>query len=196
MPVKAVFRRWVWIMALRDMRRGVKPLLLAMSCIVLGVMSVVVAFSFRDNVQSSIRLQSKSLLGADLALDSRQPFAPDGEALIRSLGGDQSRQIGFSSMAYFPGSGKSRLVQVRAVSGKFPYYGALETEPASAAEEFREGANALIDENLMLQFDARVGDRVRIGDDVFRIAGKLRKIPGEPVAFSLISPRVYIPISS
>jgi putative ABC transport system permease protein len=196
MPVKAVFRRWVWIMALRDMRRGVKPLLLAMSCIVLAVMSVVVAFSFRDNVQSSIRLQSKSLLGADLALDSRQPFAPDGEALIRSLGGDQSRQIGFSSMAYFPGSGKSRLVQVRAVSGKFPYYGALETEPASAVEEFREGANALIDENLMLQFDARVGDRVRIGDDVFRIAGKLRKIPGEPIAFSLISPRVYVPMSS
>ena len=194
--LKAVFRKWVWLVALREMRRGVKPLLLAMSCVVLGVMSVVVAFSFRENVQSSIRQQSKSLLGADLALDSRRPFSADDEALIRSLGGDQSRQIGFSSMAYFPGSGKSRLVQVRAVSGPFPYYGALETEPASAVREFREGANALIDENLMLQFDAQVGDRVRIGDHEFRIAGKLRKIPGEPVAFSLISPRVYIPMSS
>jgi putative ABC transport system permease protein len=196
MLFKAVFRRWVWIMALREMRRGVKPLLLAMLCVVLGVMSVVVAFSFRENVQSSIRQQSKSLLGADLAIDSREPFQADDEALIRSLGGDQSRQIGFSSMAYFPGSGKSRLVQVRAVSGQFPYYGALETEPASAVKDFRDGAHALIDENLMLQFDARVGDRVRIGDHEFHIAGRLRKIPGEPVAFSLISPRVYVPMGS
>ena len=29
-------------------------------------------------------------------------------------------------MAYFPQSGASRLVQVRAVNGNFPYYGALE----------------------------------------------------------------------
>ena len=193
--VRAIFKKWVWIMAVREMRRGLKPLLLSMLCVILAVMSVVVAYSFRDNVQSSIRLQSKSLLGADLALESRQPFTAEDEALFRSLAGDQSHQIGFSSMVYFPASGKSRLAQVRAVSGKFPYYGALETEPASAAAEFREGADALVDENLVLQIDARIGDRVKIGDHEFRIAGKLRKIPGEPVTFSLISPRVYVPMS-
>jgi putative ABC transport system permease protein len=195
MFIKAVFRKWVWLMAVREMRRGLKPLLLSMLCVILGVLSVVVAFSFRDNVTSSIGLQSKSLLGADLALDSRQPFTSEDEALIRSLGGDQSRQIGFSSMAYFPANGQSRLVQVRAVSGKFPYYGALETEPASAVENLREGAKALVDENLMLQINARIGDRVKIGEHEFQIAGKLRKIPGEPVAFSLISPRVYVPMT-
>jgi putative ABC transport system permease protein len=195
MFIKALFKKWVWIMAVREMRRGLKPLLLSMLCVILAVMSIVIAYSFRDNVQSSIRLQSKSLLGADLALESRQPFAAEDEALFRSLAGDQSRQIGFSSMAYFPASGKSRLVQVRAVSGKFPYYGALETEPVSAVEEFRQGADALIDENLVLQIDARIGDRVKIGDHEFRIAGKLRRIPGEPLTFSLISPRVYIPMS-
>ena len=47
----------------------------------------------------------------------------------------------------------------------------------------------------MLQFNARIGDRLKIGDREFRIAGKLRKIPGETLAFSLISPRVYIPIA-
>jgi putative ABC transport system permease protein len=192
--MRSLFKKWVWVMAVREMRRGLKPLLLSMLCVILAVMSVVVAYSFRDNVQSSVRLQSKSLLGADLALESRQPFTAEDEALFRSLAGDQSRQIGFSSMAYFPASGKSRLVQVRAVSGKFPYYGALETEPALAVEKFRQAADALIDENLVLQMDARIGDRVKIGDHEFLIAGKLRKIPGEPVAFSLISPRVYIPM--
>lgn len=193
--MKAVFKSWVWRMAWRDARRGVRPLFLTMLCVVLGVMSVVIGFSFRDNVQSSVRAQSKTLLGADLSIESREPFSPDDEAFIRSLGGDQSRLVGFSSMAYFARGGKSRLVQVRAVSGEFPYYGALETEPAAAARAFRDGPYALIDENLMLQFDARVGDRVRIGDQEFQILGKLRKIPGEPLTFSLISPRVYVPMA-
>lgn len=182
-------------MALREARHGLKPMLLAMSCVILGVAAVVAAFSFRDNLQSSVREQSKSLLGADLAVESREPFSQEAEALIASLGGDPSRQVSFSSMAYFPDKGRSRLVQVRAISGKFPYYGALETEPLSASKGFEAGANALVDETLMLQFNARVGERLKIGDQDFHISGKLRKIPGETLAFSLISPRVYIPIS-
>jgi putative ABC transport system permease protein len=183
-------------MAFRDARRGKRILLLSMSSIILGVASVVAAFSFRANLESGIQAQAKSLLGADLAISSRQPFGGEAEALIRSLGGEQSRQIGYSSMAYFYAGGKARLVQVRAVSGDFPYYGALETDPPGAkGNDFQNGANALVDETLMLQFDARLGDRVKIGDREFRIAGKLHKIPGEALAFSLISPRVYVPLT-
>jgi len=193
--MKSLFSAWVWRMAWRDGRRGLRPLLLSMSCVVLAVASVVVTFSLRDNVPSTIQVQSKSLLGADLALDSREAFTPEEEALFQSLGGDQSRQIGFTSMAYFPRSGDTRLVQVRALSGRFPYYGALETDPALSLDAFHGGANALVDENVMLQFNAQMGDRVKIGDYEFRIAGKLRKIPGETLAFSLISPRIYIPMT-
>ena len=181
-------------MAWRDARRDIRPLLLATLCVVLGVGSVVTAYSFRDNLHSSIRTQSKSLLGADLSIESREAFSPDDEALIASIGGEQSRQISFSSMVYLPATGASRLVQVRGISGGFPYYGALETEPANAARDFHGGANALVDENVMLQLGARVGDILKIGEREFRIAAKLRKIPGETLAFSLISPRVYVPL--
>src|SRR2546426_11291682 len=116
---RSIFNLWVLRMALRDIRRGLKPLFLSVACVILGVASVVIAFSFRDNLQSSVQAQSKSLLGADLAIDSREPFSPDVEALLRSLGGDQSRQGSFSSMAYFPLTGASRLVQGRRVGGDF-----------------------------------------------------------------------------
>ena len=193
--MKGFFSLWVWRLALRDARRSVRPLLLSMASMILAVASVVAAFSFRDNLQTSIQTQSKSLLGADLSLDGREAFTPEHEALFSRIGGEQSRQIGFSSMAYFARTGESRLVQVRAISGGFPYYGALEAEPAYSAEAFHAGPNALVDENVMLQFNAQVGDPIRIGEREFRIAGKLRKIPGETLAFSLISPRVYVPLS-
>ncbi|HEX2227367.1 MAG TPA: FtsX-like permease family protein [Candidatus Binatia bacterium] len=189
-----MLKTWVWRMAWRDARRGLKPLLLATICVILGVASVVTAYSFRDNLNASVRSQSKTLLGADLSIESREPLAADDEALIASIQGEQSRQISFASMVYFPASGASRLVQVRAIKGGFPYYGTLETEPASAARDFRTGANALVDENVMVQLRAQPGDRLRIGEQEFRIAGKLKKIPGETVAFSLISPRVYVPL--
>ena len=71
----AMLKAWIWRMAWRDARRGLKPLLLATLCVILGVGSVVTAYSFRDNLNSSIRSQSKTLLGADLSIDSREPFA-------------------------------------------------------------------------------------------------------------------------
>jgi putative ABC transport system permease protein len=47
----------------------------------------------------------------------------------------------------------------------------------------------------MLQFNAQIGDSLKIGEQEFRIAGKLRKVPGESLAFSLISPKIYIPMA-
>jgi putative ABC transport system permease protein len=146
-------------------------------------------------LQTSIRTRAKSLLGADLVIQSREPFSSEAEDLLKSIGGEQSRQIGFSSMAFFPGSGRSRLVEVRAIRGNFPYYGALETDPMSARREFQSGANAFVDETVMLQFKAGIGDRLRIGEQDFRIAGKLLKIPGESLAFSLLNPRIYLPLA-
>ena len=189
------WKLWVWRMAYRDSRRGLFRLLLSMSSLVLAVALVVLAFSFRENLLASIQSQSKSLLGADLALDSREPFSKDDLQLIHSLGGDQSRQVGFTSMVTFSANGDTRLVQVRAISGQFPYYGALETVPPLSLEVFHLSANALVDENVLLQFNAKVGDYVKLGNQEFRIAGSLRKIPGESFAFSLISPRIYIPMA-
>jgi len=193
--MKHLVAPWVWRVAWRDGKRSFGKLLRAMSCVVIGIASLVAVLSFRDNLASSTQEQSKTLLGADLEISGREPFSPEAEALIASIGGDQSRQIGFSSMAYFPKSGASRLIQVRAVNGRYPYYGALVTKPASAPAEFALGPAALVDENVMLQFNARVGDLVRIGEQNFRIAGTLIKIPGENLAFSLISPRVYVPLA-
>jgi putative ABC transport system permease protein len=91
-------------------------------------------------------------------------------------------------------NGGTRLVQVRALEGAFPYYGSLETIPASAGKNFRKRQQALVDETLMLQYGAKIGDSIKFGEMSFAIAGKLLNAPGQTGFSAAIAPIVYIPL--
>ncbi len=186
---------WVWRMAWRDSRSSRRRLLLFTSSIILGVSALVAISSFSANLRMAIDEQARSLLGADLSLISRTPFEEADQPLLSQVGGEQALQASFSSMAFFPRSADFRLVQVRAIEGNFPFYGKVETDPPSAADEYRQGPGALVDDALMQQFEVGVGDPVRLGEFTFTIAGRLLDIPGEAVAFSVAAPRVYIPLA-
>ncbi len=187
-------RRWVARLAWRDARATPQRLLLFVLTIVTGVAALVAVRSFADNVASAVDDEAKVLLGADLEIYGRSQFVDESEALFARIGGAQARQVALGSMAYFPQAGGSRLVRVRAVDGGYPFYGALETEPATAARDFRTQRSALVDHTLMLQFGVQVGDPIRIGEVTFRIAGRLLRIPGEVPTASLIGPRVFVPL--
>ncbi len=179
-------------MAWRDSRASRRKLLLFSSSIVIGIAALVAISSFGQNLRRTIDLQAKSLLGADLVIASRDPFTPEMEELFAEIGGEQAREVIFSSMAYFPKSEGTRLVQVRALGRGFPFYGQFETDPPAAATNFHSGS-ALVEETLLFQFDSAAGDSVKVGHLTLPIAGALQKIPGENAVFSTIAPRVYIP---
>ena len=184
---------WLLRMAWRDSRAQRKRLFLFTASIGLGIAALVAVDSFGVNLQRAVDEQAKTLLGADLVLSSLQPFSPETEALIDSLGGQQARETRFASMAYFPKTGDTRLVQVRALQGRFPLYGRLGTAPETAAARYLSGPFALVDETLLLQFNAQVGDSLRLGQATFAIAGRLTQLPGEPPMAGAFNPRVFIP---
>ena len=190
---RSVANPWLWKMAWRDSRTHRKRLFFFMSSIILGIAALVSIGSFGVNLQSAIDDQAKVLLGADLMLRSLQPFSEETEALIDSIGGEQARQVMFASMVYFKKSGGTRLVQIRALQGDFPFYGKIGTEPTDAVERYRSGPMALVDETLMIQFDVAPGDSIKIGRMTFAIAGSLTKLPADPPIASTFNPRIYLP---
>lgn len=185
---------WLFSMAWRDSRTHRRRLLLYMASIIIGTAALVAINTLGASFHSAVDNQARTLLGADLSINSRDAFGPDAEALIDSLGGDQSREISFTSMVLFPENGGTRIAQVRAIQGGYPYYGDLVTEPPDAGKSFQNAREALVDDGLMIQFDLQVGNTINVGTESFRIAGRLLKIPGENAAVSVIGPRVYIPL--
>ncbi|MGZ8554591.1 MAG: ABC transporter permease, partial [Chitinophagaceae bacterium] len=151
---------WLLKMAWRDSRRNRSRLLLFVSSIILGIAAMVAIYSLGDNMSAEIDRQAASLLGADLEIRSNKQVSPGIKKMADSLGDRRSEEQSFTSMVYFPKNEGTRLVQVRALSGEFPYYGALETVPASAGRSFRNGQAALVDQTVMLQFNAKPGDTV------------------------------------
>ncbi len=181
-------------MAWRDSRRNRSRLLLFVSSIILGIAALVAIYSLGDNMRQEIDKQAASLLGADLEMSSNKQVSAGIKKLADSLGDRRSEERSFTSMIYFPKNSGTRLVQVRALSGEFPYYGDLETMPVTAGRLFRKLQGALVDQTLMLQYNAQVGDSVKVGNLSFAIAGTLMGAPGQTGLSASVAPIVYIPL--
>lgn len=194
LPQRSININWLFKMAWRDSRRNRSRLILFISSIILGIAALVAVYSFRDNLQRDIEEQAKILTGADLIIDTRKPVTRETQAMLDTIGDKKAAERSFASMIYFVKNEGSRLVQVRALQGNYPFYGKIETTPLSAAENFMQDRKALVDKTLMLQFNAKVGDSIKVGALNFVIEGALDKAPGQTGISSTVAPIVYIPL--
>src|SRR4051794_32816921 len=132
---------FVAAMAFRELKVQPRRLVLLVGTIALGVSALVATNSFSDNLRTSVGRQSRALLGADLSLVSSQPFSPAVERLLDTLSrsADLARVTSFAAMAYVTSTKGSRLVQVSAAGGGYPFYGQIRTAPARAWQELQSG---------------------------------------------------------
>ena len=180
-------------MAWRDSRASRRRLALFSLSIVLGIAALTGIGSMGENLRRTVELQTKSLLGSDLAVTARKPFDEEAMKYFRGVGGEVATEVAFATQLNFTkGAGERKLVQLVAMSGGFPFYGELVTTPAGALAQLADGQSALLEETLLVQFGVQVGDEVRLGAGTFKVAGALKKIPGDAAVIALFSPRVFI----
>lgn len=195
--------KFILTMAWRDSRASRRRLVLFSLSVVLGIAALVAIGSFSVNLAQAVDTQAKTLVGADLIVISRAvPSAPV-QKYLGGLGGAQAHELSFTSMMVFPTSADAtRLVQVRAMDGDFPFYGEMTTMPADADAKLRAAQAAgtadrvvILEDTLLRQYDAKVGDTVKLGAATFTIVGALEKMPGEASAFAAtFAPRALIPM--
>ena len=193
--LRSLLDPFVYRLAWRDTRSYRRRLILFFSCIALGVAALVSIRSVGQNLEQAIHVQAKSLLGADLSFRSRSPFDEATDSLIASIKGEVPHEVRFGSMVYFPRVDGTRLIEVRAMSGAYPFYGEFTTLPPGARTLLSTSKDVLVDDALMLQFDVQIGDSLRLGKSTFAIGGIVRAVAGESAAVMDVSPRVYIPSS-
>ena len=185
---------WLFKMAWRDSRRNRSRLLLFITSIIMGVAALVAIYSLGENMRQEVDNQAATLLGADIRIGSNKKVSPGIQKVLDSLGDRRSEEHSFSSMIFFVKTAATRLVQVRAIDGEFPYYGDLETLPAGAGRSFRKEPGVIVDQTLLLQYNAIVGDSVKIGERSFKIVASLISAPGQTGLSASVAPKVYMPL--
>lgn len=188
--------RWLWTMAWRDARHNYGRLFLLVASLITGIAAVVSIGSLNYSLQETLDQNAKELLGADLVVNSNKPFDPDFVKGMDSTTTGTAGDAEMASMVMFMNSGQSRLVKLTALYGDFPFYGKLETQPASAPELMKSGRFAMLDESLARQFEISSEDSLKVGNRVFKVAGVVNKIPGGGVLTSTLAPSVYISMSA
>lgn len=190
--------RFVFKHAARELKANWKKNIFFTLSIFLGVAALVSVNSFSDNLKVSVEQQSKKLKGSDLSFSSTIPFTDSLNVISDSLvkvGMEKSTLTQFMSMVLNPKNDNSRLVQVKSISGNYPWYGELITEPADAWKTFQSGQNAILDDVLKIQLDIQLGDSIKLGETYFKVAGFLKKMPGESsFGFSGMGAKIYFPL--
>jgi putative ABC transport system permease protein len=183
-------------LAWRESRTARRRLLLATSSITLGVAALVAIDSFAGNVTRSVREQSRTLLGGDIALSSRRVLPDTATLILDSLAGaglTVATETSFPAMAVLQATGATRLVQIRAVSDSFPLYGGITTAPDHRWRLLHSEAVAIVDPGLLIALEAEIGDTITVGLGRFAIAATVRDAPGVPEFAQVLGPRVFIP---
>ncbi|MFO7285723.1 MAG: FtsX-like permease family protein [Gammaproteobacteria bacterium] len=183
-------------LAFRESRFARRRLFLFLSAISLGVAALVAVQGFASTMKREMSAQARAMLGADVQLQSRDPFGPRTTEVLESLargGIDVARVTSFASMARHAENGATRLVQVRAAEPGFPFYGTIETSPAGQWASLQDDRNAVVEPALVVALGAEIGDVIEIGKARFRIIGELHRMPGDIEIASSFAPRVFIP---
>ncbi|MEZ4417549.1 MAG: FtsX-like permease family protein [Gemmatimonadota bacterium] len=183
-------------LAWREARSSVRQIGVYMASITLGVAALVAIHSFRGDITRSVQQEARSILGADLRMGRSTPFSDSVRAVVDSLreGGARSAYVTtLASMVLNERTGTTRLVQVRGVESGFPFYGAVATQPAGAWARLGDDHTVLVDEAVLIQLDARIGDTVSVGRSRFTLAGTVAGLPTDVGFQAAVGPRLYLP---
>ncbi|MDQ0318025.1 putative ABC transport system permease protein [Pararhizobium capsulatum DSM 1112] len=172
-------------LALREMRGGLRGFYIFLACIALGTAAIAGVNSLSQSITGSIASQGQGLLAGDMRFELNNRMASESErAFIDSLG-DVSVSVGLRSMARLPDGSNQALVELKAVDGAYPLYGALESEPKTPLKDMLATSGdrhkALAAPLLLERLGLAVGDELLLGKARIIIAGT---IVTEPDALS------------
>lgn len=197
-------------MAWREIRAGWRHFLFFLVCIAVGVGALVTVSVFATNVEQTIAREARSLMGGDIEVRLSRPISAEGHGVLDSLAErgiavtHASELIAMAAVqapAGVPQQGQtSQVVELKAVEPTYPLYGVVTVEPDHPLHGYLGITScgtischgAVVQESLLIRLGLRLGQHLRIGDELFTVTGLLRKEPDRMAnAFSL-GPRVMI----
>jgi len=178
-----------WRLALRDLRRGGRGLLLLALCLFLGTTALAGIGSLSASLIAALDAQGRQMLGGDVELVVSQRRATVEEKAAFAARGRVSETVAMRAMAD-AGRGPV-LVDLRGVDDAWPLVGAFRLAPGAIADRPR-GDQIAIAPALADRLGVRVGDELRLGMARLKVIGLIAAEPDRLGAGFTLGPPVLV----
>ena len=173
--------------AWRETRSSMTKFLFVVLAVAAGVGALAGVQGFSASFRGTLLDESRTVMAADLT--ARQ-FVPASDREIAALDALAKRGVEHtlmtetismaSSAQAAPNSDAATpaLVSIKAVDpSKYPYYGAVKLDPPMALQDALQPDSVAVAQDILLRLNVKVGDRLRIGTEAFRISAVVLNEP-------------------
>jgi len=179
--------------ALRESRGARGRLLFFTACLALGVAAIVGVASLSRAIEDGLRAQSRDLLAADVSVDARRALPKELDSFFADRPGVERTNVEeLATMSSARKTKKSKLVEVKAIQGRFPFYGEIVLEPRGDFGALLTPDTAIVAPDVLDALGVAVGDEVTIGQASFRIAAIVTEEPGRLDFALTVGPRIFL----
>ena len=191
-------------MAWRETRSSWARLGFFFLCVGIGVASIVALRSIVQQVRTTLTGEARTLIAADVVVQSSHPLGEDLRAKIARLSTGHTvsatTQVVDTQTMASPlegqGTGNVKLVELRGVAAAFPFYGQIELEGGGTySHALLANHGAIVQPELLFALGIGQGDQFRMAGETFTIRGVIARdrIQRGGIAFG---PRVYIDLDT
>jgi len=182
--------------AAREMRSSRGKFMFVLLSVAIGVAALTGVRGFSASFRTTLLTRARSIMAADLAARMGQQATQDeqkGLDDIRATGVEMTNVTEMLSMASSPKSPDPLLISLKAVDpALYPFYGQVELSPAMGLKAALTPTSVAVGDDLLLRLGLHVGDDLKVGGQMFRIAASVVNEPDRLSGTFAAGPRVLI----
>jgi putative ABC transport system permease protein len=183
----------VWRLALRDLRRGGRGLVLLAICLFLGTAGLAGIGSLAASMIAALDIDARQILGGDVEFSVSQRRATVDELAAFARIGRVSETVSLRGMA--SAGGAPALVDLRATDAAWPLVGSFRLAPGALATR-PTGRQIAIAPALADRLGVKPGDTLTLGQARLRIVGLIANEPDRLGAGFALGPPVLVDLAA
>ncbi len=184
-------------MASRELRAARGKFFFVILSVAIGVAALTGVRGFSASFRGALLVRARTIMAADLSARMvQQPTAQEQKNLAELQSADGVRMTPVTEMLSMASSAKTMdplLVSLKAVDpAVYPFYGKVDLAPAGKLAAALQADTVVVASDLLLRLHLQVGDGLKLGDKVFRIAAVVTNEPDRLTGSFASGPRVLI----
>jgi putative ABC transport system permease protein len=185
-------RRIAW----REMRSSKGKFAFVILSVAVGVAALTGVRGFSGAFRGELLVRARSIMAADLAARMFAQPTPKEQEGLEAMEREGLRLTTVTEMVAMASAEHSLdplLVSLKAIDpAVYPFYGTVDLLPKAVLRNVLHDNTIVVAEDLLIRLNLKVGDRVKIGDGLFTIAGVVTNEPDRLSGSFAAGPRVII----